>query len=268
MNQEDMMESDMLVAVDCDDLLIPGAKLSKRAGHTFNTDSPRGCLHRAFSLFLFNADGKLLLTKRAASKITFPSVWTNTCCSHPLYGMHPDEVDVVADAYPHFPGIKHAAIRKVKHELGIDPSCMDHNSIQFISRFKYWAADTITYGDGSPWGEHEVDYILFLQINHDSTLTVHANADEVAEYKYVSIKELQDMLKEPDLLWSPWFLGILDRGGWDWWADIKGSLAGKYTDDSIHFFEPPVEHTASYNLDSHNRQTGVLPCLSREDDTY
>lgn len=44
-----------------------------------------GLLHRAFSVFLFRpSDGRLLLQKRADEKITFPSMWTNTCCSHPL----------------------------------------------------------------------------------------------------------------------------------------------------------------------------------------
>lgn len=44
----------------------------------------KGLLHRAFSVFLFNSSGRLLLQQRAAEKITFPSHWTNTCCSHPL----------------------------------------------------------------------------------------------------------------------------------------------------------------------------------------
>ena len=46
----------------------------------------QGLLHRAFSVFLFRpSDGRLLLQKRADEKITFPGMWTNTCCSHPLY---------------------------------------------------------------------------------------------------------------------------------------------------------------------------------------
>jgi isopentenyl-diphosphate Delta-isomerase len=44
----------------------------------------RGLLHRAFSVFLFNSENKLLLQQRAIEKITFPDRWTNTCCSHPL----------------------------------------------------------------------------------------------------------------------------------------------------------------------------------------
>lgn len=50
------------------------------------TSINEGLLHRAFSVFLFRpADGRLLLQKRASEKITFPDMWTNTCCSHPLY---------------------------------------------------------------------------------------------------------------------------------------------------------------------------------------
>ena len=49
------------------------------------TNIKEGLLHRAFSCFLFDPkEGKLLLQKRAPEKITFPNMWTNTCCSHPL----------------------------------------------------------------------------------------------------------------------------------------------------------------------------------------
>ena len=256
MDQNALMESDMLVAVDENDRIIPNTVLSKKSGHIFNAQTPRATLHRAFSFFLFNKDNKLLLTQRAADKITFPNVWTNTVCSHPLYGMSPEEADVTPDAYPSFPGIKHAAIRKSKHELGIEPEYLNHADIQFITRFHYWAADTVTYGQDSPWGEHEVDYILFLKVNQD--VPVVPTPDEVSNYKYVSLQELKDMMKEPGLLWSPWFCGIMERGGWDWWADLEGSLAGKYTNDKVTYFDPPKEHQASYNLPEHTRKTGVL----------
>ena len=263
------MESDLLVAVDEKDMLIgdKDVKISKRDGHTFNSETPRGLLHRAFSFFLFDAEGRMLLTQRAATKITFPNVWTNTCCSHPLRDMQPNhEVDVTPDAYPEFPAIKHAAIRKLKHELGIDPKYIPHDEVQFITRFHYWAADTITYGTSSPWGEHEVDYILFMQSNGSGqdVPVIDANPEEVSNYKYVSIDELKTMMNDSfgedgkPLLWSPWFRGIMERGGWDWWCDLDGSLAGKYTNSDIVFFDPPREHYATYNLPSHSRETGVL----------
>jgi isopentenyl-diphosphate delta-isomerase type 1 len=302
MDQDAMMASDMLVTVDIHDrLIVPGPPspssssssdrptiastaattttttatstansfCSKKQGHSFGVDTPRGVLHRAFSFFLFDQKGEMLLTQRAGTKITFPSVWTNTCCSHPLWGMQPNEVDIVPDAYPQFDGIKHAAIRKVKHELGIASTDIPHANITFISRFHYWASDTLTHGPETPWGEHEVDYILFLQLDDNNNddhhhhqfqeLSIHANAEEVSDYKYVSMEELKTMMYgDNDLLWSPWFRGIMERGGFDWWADLKGALQGKYTNPDILFFDPPPEHVASYNLPSHTRQTGVF----------
>ena len=94
--------------------------MSKYQSHVFDKKTPRGALHRAFSVFLFNEEGKLLLQQRAADKITFPEVWTNTCCSHPLYGYEPDEVDSDESiAAGTVEGVKAAAVRKLEHELGI-----------------------------------------------------------------------------------------------------------------------------------------------------
>merc|ERR1719504_203694 len=116
-----MMDKDMLILVDDKDR-ASGA-MSKREAHQFSAETPRGYLHRAFSCFLFDGQGRMLLTRRADSKITFPGVWTNACCSHPLHGRTPEE----------------------------------------------------------------------------------ANPDEVSEYKYVTPDQLRDMLKQDELLWSPWF---------------------------------------------------------------
>lgn len=52
-------------------------------GHLM-TNITDGLLHRAFSVFLFDSQNRLLLQQRASEKITFPDMWTNTCCSHPL----------------------------------------------------------------------------------------------------------------------------------------------------------------------------------------
>ncbi len=258
MDQQAMMESDMLVTVDENDVLVGGGGgdgttvVSKKLAHTFSVDQPRGICHRAFSLFVFNPQGKMLLTQRASSKITFPSVWTNTCCSHPLVGMTPNEVDT-EEAYPQFDGIKHAAIRKAKHELGI--TSLKHSEIQFISRFHYWASDTHTHGPLSPWGEHEVDYILFCQMPEPQ---LQVDPEEVSNTKYVSITELKDMMASGKHIWSPWFLGIMERGGFDWWTDLQNSLKGKNTNTQVTFFDPDPAFVASYNLPTHTRQTGVL----------
>eukprot|EP00523_Entomoneis_sp_CCMP467_P020412 CAMPEP_0168849612 /NCGR_PEP_ID=MMETSP0727-20121128/11454_1 /TAXON_ID=265536 /ORGANISM="Amphiprora sp., Strain CCMP467" /LENGTH=400 /DNA_ID=CAMNT_0008903515 /DNA_START=16 /DNA_END=1218 /DNA_ORIENTATION=- len=295
MNQHDMMESDLLIAVnELDQAILPNnnnhhnksdSRLTKRLGHTFGPATPRATLHRAFSLFLFDSSGRrMLLTQRAASKLTFPNVWTNACCSHPLQDMAVDEVDDGIRDYPTFPGIKQAAWRKCRHELGLDLRALMattedgddsdddptqqrqlqlQDKMQFITRFHYWAADSVTYGPSTEWGEHEVDYVLFLQLPpgiETSGSLLQPNPEEVGDYKWVTIDELQAMLKSgnnKNLLWSPWFVGILERGGFEWWKDLSGALSGKYTNDQITFFDPPPEHVADYNLPSHNRWTGV-----------
>lgn len=63
--------------------------LESEAGHLVS-NIRQGMLHRAFSVFLFNSERKLLMQQRAAQKVTYPMYWTNTCCSHPLNS--PDEV--------------------------------------------------------------------------------------------------------------------------------------------------------------------------------
>lgn len=263
MNQNDLMESDMLVAVDEHDCIIPEYHLRKKQGHLFGPESPRGILHRAFSFFLFNERNELLLTQRAASKITFPNVWTNTVCSHPLSGMNVPEDDDGNTDYPQFPGIKSAAIRKCAHEMGL--SGIDKTRIQFISRFHYWAADTVTYDTKDcPWGEHEVDYILFYRMNA-SDIQIDTNKDEVQAYEFVSIDELKSrMYGDNDLLWSPWFVGIMERGGWEWWEKLDESLEGKFTNREITYFDPPPEHVARYNLPDHPKSTGVLKAVKEE----
>lgn len=84
---------------------------TKKSCH-LNTNIDAGKLHRAFSVFLFNSEGKLLLQQRSMAKITFPGQWTNTCCSHPLF--RPEELEEAEGV-----GVKRAARRKLDHELGI-----------------------------------------------------------------------------------------------------------------------------------------------------
>ena len=82
--QDDFMAKDECIVLNYnDEVLGPDNKYNV---HKFLSGQPKGVCHRAFSVMLFDAEGKLLLQQRAASKITFPKVWTNTCCSHPLFG--------------------------------------------------------------------------------------------------------------------------------------------------------------------------------------
>ena len=72
---------DHVILVDAHD--APIGTMEKMEAHR------QGRLHRAFSIFLFNTAGELLLHQRALSKYHSGGLWTNTCCSHPLFGMRP-----------------------------------------------------------------------------------------------------------------------------------------------------------------------------------
>lgn len=99
------------ILVDEQDKVV-GSDTKKNCHLNVNIES--GKLHRAFSVFLFNSEGKLLLQQRSEAKITFPGTFTNTCCSHPLY--FPEELEET-DCL----GVKRAAQRKLQQELGIPP---------------------------------------------------------------------------------------------------------------------------------------------------
>jgi len=187
--QLDFMQEDQCILVDFEDNVI--GYDDKFECHIFSPERPRGKLHRAFSVFLFDQSGRLLLQQRAKEKITFPEVWTNTCCSHPLTGYTPTEQDEphhVADGS--VPGVKRAAIRKLEHELGIPASQFEIDDFRFVARLHYWAADAVTHGPESPFGEHEIDYVLFVQ----KTVTLEPNASEVGGFEYVTPEQLLTLM--------------------------------------------------------------------------
>ena len=251
MSQEDFMDKDAVLMVDSDDNVI-GSEC-KRKSHEFSPDQPVGALHRAFSVFIFDEKTEeLLLQKRAATKITFPSVWTNTCCSHQLHGMDPSELDQPQDiATGTVPGAKHAAIRKLNHELGIPTQQLPAEKFKFLTRLHYWAADTITHGFDSPWGEHEIDYVLFFTVQDKDLLTIQPHLDEVEDCRWVTQGILGEMMNDLSLLFSPWFRIIYQRWlatgsttGADWWKDLKVTTGTDKLCDyrTIHRFDPSVEY--------------------------
>ena len=212
---------------------------SKYASHRFIPTQPRGKLHRAFSVFLFDKNDRLLLQQRAASKITFPSVWTNTCCSHPLYGYEPSEVDTDLDVKSGaVPGAKRAAIRKLKHELGIEAAAVPLQKFKYLTRLHYCAADAFAENQemaGGPWGEHEMDYILFIK--PDSEIKLEPNKEEVDDTRWVTKDELREMMDPSSgLRWSPWFRIIAEKFLDKWWADLDNCLTtDKHVDlETVH----------------------------------
>ena len=84
-------------------------------------------LHRAFSLFVFNERDELLLQQRSDTKITFPSLWTNTCCSHPL--ATPTEMEEAEQL-----GVRTAAQRRIGLELGVPHSQAKVEDIKLVTR--------------------------------------------------------------------------------------------------------------------------------------
>ncbi|KAF8059677.1 IPI1 [Scenedesmus sp. PABB004] len=219
-SQQDFMQRDCCILVDEADRVTGAA--NKYDSHRFVAGQPQGLLHRAFSVFLFNSQGKLLLQQRAADKITFPGVWTNTCCSHQLAGQDPEEQDsdaAIADGS--VPGAKAAAVRKLAHELGIAPGALPAERFKFLTRLHYCAPDTATHGPAAEWGEHEIDYILLVQADVDVT----PNPEEVAAVRHVDLAELQAMMAPGSgLAWSPWFRIIAQHWLPTWWADLPATL--------------------------------------------
>jgi isopentenyl-diphosphate delta-isomerase len=138
-----------------------------------------GVLHRAFSIFIFNSDKKLLLQKRASSKYHCGGMWTNTCCSHPR------ETENTIDA----------AHRRLQEEMGM------HCELKPIFSFVYKAE----FENGLT--EHEFDHVFFGESNQTPTL----NLEEVEDFRYVGMEELQIEINENPAHFTPWFLIALDR---------------------------------------------------------
>jgi len=182
---------------------------SKRHCHQLDAEG-KSPLHRAFSIFVFDAKDRLLLQQRSDAKITFPGLWTNTCCSHPL--AVESEMDTSQEAI----GVKRAAQRKVQHELGIPPEEVPVDKMTYLTRILYAAKC-----DGDVWGENELDYILFLKAT--GTISVEPNPNEVKEIKYVALDELDGFLESQQTEGhgiTPWFKHISETFLKHWWENL------------------------------------------------
>ena len=204
------------VCIVLDDNDIPIGSASKKVCHLMeNID--KGLLHRAFSCFLFDSQNRLLLQQRASEKITFPDMWTNTCCSHPLAVQ--SETGATLDAA--IAGAKRAAQRKLGHELGIKAEQVPLDKFHFLTRIHYKAPSN------GKWGEHEIDYILFIKADVD----LDVNPNEVQDVKYVKEDELKEMFRNDKLLFTPWFKLICNSLLFEWWEHLDSGL-GKYIGDT------------------------------------
>uniref|UniRef100_A0A7E4VLT1 isopentenyl-diphosphate Delta-isomerase n=1 Tax=Panagrellus redivivus TaxID=6233 RepID=A0A7E4VLT1_PANRE len=199
------------IAVSEKDKII--GSVSKGKSHQKGTS----VLHRAFSVFVFNPDKELLLQQRAPTKITFPLRWTNSCCSHPLF----TEQEIEGET-----GVRHAAQRKLYHELGISASHCALHDFKMVGKFIY-SADS-----DENWTEHELDYVLILK-NYTGPLEL--NLDEAAAVKYVSHEEFTELYDQDPSNFSPWF-GLLHSKGWlaKWWHDLDDLSEHVLASKTIH----------------------------------
>ena len=159
-------EDEQLILVDKDDR--ERGHLTKAACH-----DGAGVLHRAFSAFLFNAAGELLLQQRAASKRLWPGYWSNSCCSHPRRGE----------------SMNTATGRRLEDELNLAAE------LRFVYKFRYQAS----YADlGS---EHELCHVFLGRIGND----VQPNAEEISAIRFVSAESLDGELSASPDRFTPWF---------------------------------------------------------------
>lgn len=174
-------------------------------------------LHRAFSIFLFDNQSRLLLQRRSDQKITYPNLWTNTCCSHPLYTPEESGEDKIG-------GVRRAAKRRLRYEFGIDVA--DVERFQFLTRIHYKAGNIPS---DDIFGEHEIDYILFVR----GDFAVNPNENEIKDHVYVTQDELGTMLKEQNkplatMQFTPWFNLIAKSHLFPWWSSLDD--LGKFVD--------------------------------------
>jgi isopentenyl-diphosphate delta-isomerase len=155
----------MVILVDQNDIEI--GSIEKMEAHE------KALLHRAFSVFIFNSNGELLMQQRANDKYHSAGLWTNTCCSHP------------------FPGEKtlDAANRRLLEEMGLK------TNLEFKFKFLYKAPfdNNLT--------EHEIDHVFVGYSNEIPQL----NAEEVAAYKYMTLEKVQQSIAIEPEQYTVWF---------------------------------------------------------------
>ncbi len=153
-------------------------------------DSPRGTmeiieahrkeeLHRAFSIFVFNSKGELLLQRRAVDKYHSGGLWTNTCCSHPLLEEN----------------LQESVNRRLYEEMGF--TCDLENVFHFIYKAKLDNGLT----------EHELDHVFIGYSNEYPKINIH----EVAEWKYMPLSEIQQHMKLNPKHYTAWFKIIFTK---------------------------------------------------------
>ena len=159
-------ESEALILVDADDQ--PVGEASKAEAHDGD-----GILHRAFSVFLFNSSGELLLQQRSLEKRLWGGFWSNSCCSHPRVG---ETMQV-------------ATRRRLDDELNLAAD------LEYVYRFQYQAS----FGEAG--SEHELCHVFLGRCPDE----VDVNESEIAAVRFVPAVDVTRMLDESPDAYTPWF---------------------------------------------------------------
>jgi isopentenyl-diphosphate delta-isomerase len=153
-----------------------------------------GILHRAFSVFLFDADGDVLLQQRSDLKRLWPETWSNACCSHPRRG---ETVDA-------------AVGRRLREELGLATLA------RYLFKFHYHA----TYG--TLGAEHELCHVYAGRLRGAPAV----NPNEIAALRMVAPAVLDRELAERPDLYTPWLKLEWQRIRASHWPEITALVAG------------------------------------------
>ncbi|MDA9587497.1 isopentenyl-diphosphate Delta-isomerase [Flavobacteriaceae bacterium] len=165
------MKEEKVVLVDTED--NPIGTMPKMEAHE------KAVLHRAFSVFILNEKGELMLQQRALHKYHSPGLWTNTCCSHQREGE----------------GNIEAGKRRLKEEMGFS------TSLEALFSFIYKAP----FDNGLT--EHELDHVLLGYYKEPPMI----NLEEVAAWKWMNLDTVAKALEENPEEFTVWFKIIFDR---------------------------------------------------------
>ena len=133
----------------------------------------KALLHRAFSVFVFNNKGELLLQQRATDKYHSPLLWTNTCCSHQRDG----ETSIEAGK------------RRLQEEMGFN--CELKEVFSFIYKAPFDNGLT----------EHELDHVMIGEYNEDPRI----NSEEVESFSWMTLEEVKEDIENQPEIYTEWF---------------------------------------------------------------
>ena len=160
-----------VILVDTND--VPIGTMPKMEAHE------KAILHRAFSVFILNKEGQLMLQQRALSKYHSPGLWTNTCCSHQRLG----ETNI------------EAGTRRLQEEMGFK------TPLEELFSFVYKAP----FDNGLT--EHEFDHVILGYYDSEPII----NHEEVANWKWMNLEEIIKEIKTNPDNYTAWFKIIFDR---------------------------------------------------------